>query len=174
MKSKFLTICFSAVPGLGHLYLGLMNRGLQIMLLFGGLILFITLSNIGAFAIILPIIWFYSMFDALQHHQLIQDGIFEDHPLPLLNKLLISHKWIAYFLIGSGLFIMAERVVYILGRYFGIYTFYFHELRTFVVAFIFVFIGIRLLNMKKNPSKQQQEADDVETIEVTRGDQYEK
>jgi len=71
-KNSFLTFLFSIIPGCGLMYLGYMKKGLQVMLTFaaagfiGG---FFTSYNIGwlqgFFFLLLPVIWFYQMFDAM-------------------------------------------------------------------------------------------------------------
>jgi len=73
IKNKFLTLFFAAIPGCGHMYLGYMKKGVQFMLMFA---IFAFLGWVAAvnivsqtlllfFVIILPIIWFYQMFDAM-------------------------------------------------------------------------------------------------------------
>ena len=63
-KSRLFSLLCACWPGAGEMYLGLMNRGLAIMLLFWGII------AVGAFGFVipmflLPVIWFYSFFDTL-------------------------------------------------------------------------------------------------------------
>lgn len=72
-SERFYTIILSFVPGLGHFQLGLINRGLTFLIGFFGLgtmIVFISVfTDQGAFMVflgILPIIWVYNMFDAVQ------------------------------------------------------------------------------------------------------------
>lgn len=64
-KNKWATIILSALPGVGHMYLGWKNRGFLFMLTF---FLSIVISDwIGSRLSFIPIvIWFYSLFDALQ------------------------------------------------------------------------------------------------------------
>ncbi len=71
MKSK--TIMLSIIPGLGHMYLGLTQRGITFLISFIGLfaiIVFISaVMSSGAilvFLLALPVIWIYGMFDAVQ------------------------------------------------------------------------------------------------------------
>lgn len=73
-KNKFLTFIFSTIPGCGHMYLGYMKRGAEFMMMFAAsiylAILFtgfrFRLEVIGViFMILIPIIWFYQMFDAM-------------------------------------------------------------------------------------------------------------
>ncbi|MED4955680.1 hypothetical protein P9747_13160 [Paenibacillus macerans] len=72
-SEKFFTILLSFVPGLGHFQLGLMQRGLSFLVAFFGLItvlIFVTSvtheSGFLLFLGLLPIIWLYAMFDAVQ------------------------------------------------------------------------------------------------------------
>lgn len=72
-SERFYTIILSFVPGLGHFQLGLMNRGITLLASFLGLgimVFFVTiLSSRGEFLIfllLLPVIWFYGFFDAMQ------------------------------------------------------------------------------------------------------------
>lgn len=80
MKRKFLVGLFSFfVPGTGHFYLGLMHKGLLIMMMFIFNIaatVFATEANsfnsnaylplIVVLGCLIPVIYFYSLFDALQ------------------------------------------------------------------------------------------------------------
>ena len=69
--NKFLTVLFSFIPGAGHMYLGLMRRGISLMLGF-------ALSIFGAayfsmhpyirlllylFGMFIPVMWFIAFFD---------------------------------------------------------------------------------------------------------------
>lgn len=155
MKSKFVTLFFSLIPGVGHLYLGLMNRGLQFLLTFATAIIVMAFLEVGGLFVFLPVIWFYSLFDALQQHQLIQEGIYEDRPLPFWSKLYFSHKWIAYSLIGVGAYIIFERLLRFVSRFFLInYHYYLNDLRSFLVAAILIFIGYRLLLSTRTRAKK--------------------
>lgn len=58
-KAMFLSI----IPGLGHMYLGLMNQGVQIMFTFFLTMYLGDLLEIGLIKMLIPVIWFYCMFD---------------------------------------------------------------------------------------------------------------
>lgn len=91
-REKSRTIMLSLLPGLGHMSIGLMQRGITLLISFIGLfaiIVFLSvIMNTGAlliFLLALPVIWIYSMFDAIQQlhakqrgEQLIDRAIFED------------------------------------------------------------------------------------------------
>ncbi|WP_435925342.1 hypothetical protein [Paenibacillus sp. DYY-L-2] len=72
-KERFFTILLSFIPGLGHFQLGIMQRGLSFLIMFFGLItmLFVVTGVTHEpvfllFLALLPIIWLYCMFDAVQ------------------------------------------------------------------------------------------------------------
>lgn len=80
-QERFFTIVLSFVPGVGHFQLGLMNRGITLLTAFLGtaiMIFFITvLTSRGEFLIflaILPVIWVYGFFDAMQQLSKKQKG----------------------------------------------------------------------------------------------------
>lgn len=65
-------ILLSFIPGAGHFYLGLMQRGLVIMMTFFGLLTLISLLStltrtnlFFVFLFALPVIWIYSLFDSI-------------------------------------------------------------------------------------------------------------
>lgn len=70
VKRKWAAFLLAVIPGLGHLYLGLNRQGLKFMI---GAFLSITLIPMMpmVFPFVLAIIWFYSLFDALQKATLI-------------------------------------------------------------------------------------------------------
>ncbi len=74
-RSRFIAFLLSMVPGGGYLYLGLMRRGLQTMLLFFGTIFVSATIQMEALtALILPIIFFYTVFDTQQFVKKINHG----------------------------------------------------------------------------------------------------
>jgi hypothetical protein len=64
-KSKFLTFCFSLLPGAGHMYMGFMKMGLSFMAMFFFGIFLSSFLDIGPLLVVLPLIWFYSFFDCI-------------------------------------------------------------------------------------------------------------
>ena len=72
-SERFFTIVLSIIPGLGHFQLGLMNRGLTLLVSFFGLcamIIFVTFLSgnpvFFVFSIMLLVIWIYGFFDVMQ------------------------------------------------------------------------------------------------------------
>ncbi|WP_254438249.1 multi-tm2 domain protein [Paenibacillus sp. DCT19] len=86
---RFFTILLSFIPGLGHLHMGLLHRGLSFLIAFFGsfaMMVFVASitneENFLMFLLILPVIWVYCMFDAVQHIHRKQAGeVLEDRTL---------------------------------------------------------------------------------------------
>ncbi|WP_370874774.1 multi-tm2 domain protein [Paenibacillus tundrae] len=86
---RFFTILLSFIPGLGHLHMGLLHRGLSFLIAFFGsfaMMVFVASitneENFLMFLLILPVIWVYCMFDAVQHIHRKQAGeVIEDRTL---------------------------------------------------------------------------------------------
>lgn len=102
LKSGFLTVFFSFLPGLGHYYLGLSKRGLNLMVMFFGLIFLVSLTpNVLNFPIGLgfPILWFYAQFDALKYRSLINQGAsFADEPVLPQMMRYINIKYLGWLI----------------------------------------------------------------------------
>lgn len=145
MKTKFFTFVLSFIPGVGHLYLGLLTRGLHFMLLFFGGVFIVFLTEMEELIILMPIIWFYSLFDALQKYDLLKEGIVEDTPLIQVGQVRSYHRILAYGLIGVGGYLLLERLVQFISSYFEHSWSIMHEFRLVAVALVFILIGFRLL-----------------------------
>ncbi len=72
-QEKTRTIALSMVPGLGHMSMGLMQRGISFLVSFVGvlvIILFLSMvmhtGIILVFLLVLPVIWVYGIFDVIQ------------------------------------------------------------------------------------------------------------
>ena len=119
-KSKFWAFLLSLVPGLGYLYLGLMNRGLQTMIIFFGSI-FVT-SFIGfeeLMALVLPVVLFYSIFDTQQLINKFREGVLiEDKPFIDIKNIPFNQKWLGYALIVIGFLAMMQNLPFIIPFWF--------------------------------------------------------
>ena len=146
-KSKTLTFFLSALPGLGHYYLGQMNRGLQMMALFFGSMFLLSFLRLD-FAYVIIIIWFYSLFDVLQQHRKINEQKeLIDPPLLSWEKLLPKKHWIGWFLIIIGLYSLLNRISLELGWE------YYSLLRSITLSLILIIVGIYLISGKRLFSK---------------------
>ena len=69
-KNKVLFFFFSLIPGAAHMYIGLVKRGLVIMLAFVAAIGFPVICDLPVLLVVLPVLWFYSFFDAWNKYNL--------------------------------------------------------------------------------------------------------
>jgi hypothetical protein len=74
-RSPGLTVVLSFLPGLGHLYLGLYQRGMVFFAAFAAAIWLTEHSEAG---ILIPFIWFFGLIDAYRQAQLINAGMLPD------------------------------------------------------------------------------------------------
>lgn len=106
-KNKVLATLLSIFPGAGHLYLGLQRRGIQLMAAFLFSIYIIDTLRLSIFLFLIPIIWFYSFFDALQHASK-STGDVKD--VPIVSWLINHQKWVGFGLLALGLFYLIDRL----------------------------------------------------------------
>ncbi|MFY4774997.1 hypothetical protein [Metabacillus sp. RGM 3146] len=74
MKNFAATVIMSVLPGLGHLYLGLSRRGIQLMIGAFVCIAFIPVLPM-VFPFALTVLWFFSFFDALKRLTIINNYV---------------------------------------------------------------------------------------------------
>ncbi len=166
-KSKFLTILFGLFPGAGHMYLGLMNRGLQLMVAFWGLMGIGGFLNLGFLLFLLPVIWCYAFFEILNLYDLTpeereariaNDTIFDGRLYDAGKRFFHNHtRGIGIALILVGLYSVLARIFsplfYILEeRYGSFWGYYLQEMvPTLVVALLVILLGVRLIRGKSTP-----------------------
>lgn len=88
-KGFWLFIC-SLIPGAGELYMGFRKMGLSIMILFWGCIACASLLGFNALIFLLPIIWFYSFFNAHNLKSLTEEEFLtiEDHAVLSMDAVI--------------------------------------------------------------------------------------
>jgi len=117
-KSPLFAFLLSLVPGAGYMYLGLMNRGLQTLILFFGTIFVADITNIGIVSLVIPVLMFYSIFDTLQIVRNIRQGIVvEDRPLVDLGGCPDWQNYVGYFLLGIGVLALINNYIPYLSNY---------------------------------------------------------
>lgn len=143
-KSKSLTFFLSFVPGLGHFYLGQMNRGLQMMLLFFGSFFLFDFIGLQGFPFFIPVIWFYSLFDSLeQHRKICKDQIIIDPPLFSWETFKIKKQWIGWGMIIFGVYMVFDKISYLFFDWRINQT-----LKSILFAVILIIIGLYILSGK--------------------------
>lgn len=112
-KRPWLVFLLSMIPGVGYLYLGLMRRGLQAMVIFYGTIFIAAALNFGQItAFVLPVAFFYTVFDTLQLLKRINDGQkVEDTLLFEMEALESRHLLLGYGFIFLGVIALAGNLL---------------------------------------------------------------
>lgn len=88
-KNKRLFFLFSLIPGAAHMYIGLVKRGLVIMLALVAGAGLAMMADTPAFLLVLPVLWFYSFFDAWNKYHLPEEKLtkVQDDFLFFLNAM---------------------------------------------------------------------------------------
>lgn len=74
-RSGFLTFLTALIPGVGYMYLGLIKKGIQVLLIFLLVGPFFRLLGLGFLAWIVQItIWFYTFFDTFSVARMLDMG----------------------------------------------------------------------------------------------------
>ncbi len=108
-KSKTLATVLSIFPGAGHMYLGLQKRGLQLMAAFLLGIYILDILRLSLFLFLIPIIWFYSFFDALQKVSMQGEEELED--TPVISYFVNHQKWFGIGMLALGLYYLVANVI---------------------------------------------------------------
>ena len=126
-KSKFLTFCFSLLPGAGHMYMGFMKMGLSFMAMFFFGIFLSSFLDIGPLLVVLPLIWFYSFFDCInkryssdEEFLLLEDNyLFSADELVKIDKgMFKKHRLLGgVLLIFLGGYLIWNNIINSLSRY---------------------------------------------------------
>lgn len=111
--NKLYTFLLSIVPGAGHMYLGLMKKGLQFMFLFFGVIVITDLIySARSFTILNIVIWFYAFFDAYHSRRKLEAGMSVEEDLFSELKLSSANpKYVGIGLVTLGVIVLFQQVV---------------------------------------------------------------
>lgn len=140
---KLIAVILSCIPGAGHMYLGLQKEGLQFMCMFFFTAFLMGWLNMSLFFFILPVIWFYSLFDAYHHSQGEPVERWEDD-LFVVSWLKERPKWVGWGLVILGCIAIIERIIT------PLLDWQVRQLlQTGLVALILIVLGIRLITGKK-------------------------
>jgi hypothetical protein len=183
-KSKFFTFIFSMMFGAGQMYMGFMKEGISIMTAAAIVIFTGTWLNIGPVLFILPVLWCYGFFDAMNKRSMPDEAFhaLEDHYLFIENydgkqisKLASKHtNSIAALLIIVGISILGQNfLTYILNivdtsfgqRFYSFVNSLRWDLPRLIFSGIIIYIGVKMILGKK---KELYEYDDtiIHTTEV--------
>lgn len=148
-KNRTLAILFGLMPGAGHMYLGLLKQGIELMSIFLLGFFLTDWLNLSIFMIVVPLVWFYSFFDVLNKSssdQPLMDGDiaifswFEKSSLSPSKR----NKIIAYILIILGIICLFEKTVFPVAERYIDWELK-HYIETGIVSILFILGGIKLL-----------------------------
>lgn len=152
--STFWTTIFSFIPGAGHMYLGMMKRGFQLMVGFFLMIgLASSLYSSDIFNFFAVVIWFYNVFDCYNIRKRIKEGKYVEEDVILdINIKNINLLYLGIGLIAFGGIVLIDelftRLMFMLNRS-GIYYDIFRIIRSSVVPVLLIVCGIFMLKKHK-------------------------
>ncbi|CAG7652427.1 hypothetical protein PAESOLCIP111_06533 [Paenibacillus solanacearum] len=149
-KNKTMATLLAMFPGAGHMYLGLQKRGLQFMAAFLFSIYIMDTLRLSLFLFLIPILWFYSFFDALQHISKV--GREELRDVPIVDWLIHHQRWIGLAILGLGVYYLFDQVLvnaldlWLTAEQMRRFTYWFDRyFQTTIVCVLLIGGGIRLL-----------------------------
>ena len=99
LSRRTLATILSVIPGVGHLYMGYRNQGLCFLAAFFGVSAIHEVMHLEILEFILPVIWFYAIFDAWHKSDTVSQETWEN------NKAfnIKWYKWLGWGLIVIGI-----------------------------------------------------------------------
>ncbi len=167
-RGKFLTMCFSLMPGAGHMYMGFMKTGLSLMTAFLILVFLSSWLSLGPLLFILPLIWFYAFFDCLnkrfssdEEFTAMEDNyLFSmDRLLRLDGELFNKHRLLSgIVLLLLGVYLLMDNLLRSVSEYIPseVYNAVYNFIRLspqIIVGIAIIALGIRLIMGKKRESE---------------------
>lgn len=163
-KNSFLTFIFAFLPGGGQMYMGFMKEGISLLSVFALIIFLGSWLNISPITFVLPVIWFYSFFDAMNKMSLTNEQLekledkylFQLDKLPSFNpNLFIKYKlYIALLFIFVGLSILWDNTLSVFSVFFPVYVTDIlyrisDKVPQLIISFLIISVGIKLITGKK-------------------------
>ncbi|MBP3966907.1 hypothetical protein [Paenibacillus lignilyticus] len=152
-RSRWLSTVLSILPGAGHMYLGLQKRGLQLMAGFLLSIYLLDVLQLSLFLFMVPLLWCFSFFDALQQQSRLNNGEGQLEDVPIVDWLIHRQKWLGIALVALGLYYTADRLLLdYVQRVWGDWQltsdirYYF---KTVITALLLIGAGVKLLSGSK-------------------------
>lgn len=163
-RSSFFSFLCAFVPGAGEMYMGLMNRGTSVMLLFWSVIAFSAIFGLDFFLFLLPVIWFYSFFESLNLRKMTYEQLsaIPDEMIFGLDAMTLGrirslaqgrHLLAGGLCIALGAYMLYDGVLMrrwgnILWERFPFLYELLRSLPTLLVAFAIIFLGLHLVRGK--------------------------
>jgi len=147
-NGKILALTFSIIPGAGHMYIGQMEKGVQLMVAFFLTLYLSDFLNLSLLLMIAPILWFYSIFDIL--HKVSNPDKLQDSSTFLADFFQESQfsrkagKYLGIGLIAIGCIMIFDKIA--LPQIETLFDYRIREyIRTGVIAILFILGGIKLI-----------------------------
>ncbi len=176
-RRAFWTVLFSFFPGAGHMFMGFMKQGLSLMAAALGLVLVSFSLRLEPLLIMMPLIWFYSFFDALNKSSLPDEDFYtlEDSFMFSLDKLAHSdwsflrnyQSFVGWLAVVIGSSMVLSNLWYLISDYFPEYRNLVWRLSDslprMLISLFIIAIGVRLIVGKRKetigllPPAQQEE-----------------
>ncbi len=187
-KSRFLTFCFSCMPGAGHMYMGFMKQGISLMVGFFAFIALADMLSMNIMGFAAMIWWFASFFDANNKSALSDDEFYslEDNCFfgddSGLNKLFKGKQRliVAGVFIFVGISALWRNIMDVIYAFIPdnykhtVWSFGVEKMPKFIFAIIIIIIGIWLIMGKKteldNEEMIETEDKKEEVLEIEKGD----
>lgn len=168
-RNSFWTFVFSLIPGAGQMYLGLMKKGVFLMLIFCILFALSTFLQLTFLAVLLPVIWFYAFFDSMNARRWTDQQVyyanaeFDKWLSGLLSRDVKGtigkrHAWIGWGCVVLGVVTLLQMVIYpIWEGYFHMEPWIwgiFNKLPTLLICLAIILLGVYLVKGKKAPKEE--------------------
>lgn len=176
-KSSFFTFCCAFIPGAGQMYLGMMKKGVTIMLLFFALMGFAGFFHLEFLLFLLPVIWFYSFFDTLNIKWMTQEKrqeLDEKFSSELFSGTQFPKRWIETLrgkhsllagggLIALGIYLIFSNIVRpivreifeIYGIDFWLFSYVIRMIPSLIISIAIIALGVHLVRGKKSPASEK-------------------
>ncbi len=152
---KIIAVALSVVPGAGHMYLGLLKQGAQFMTAFFFFLCLSSWLNLEILVFVLPVIWFYSIFDAYHLLEEESEGLRPDES-PLFTWLSRHPSWMGWSLIILGVIVILQRIITPVIQSM-LNPDLFNYIDTGIVALILIIGGVLLLKGSPKPAEAEKE-----------------
>jgi len=150
---KLIAVGLSIFPGAGHMYLGLLRQGAQIMAAFFLALCLVSFLDLRVLIFVLPVIWFYSLFDVCHLLDEESDGMRPDTSM-VFDWFTDHPHWLGWGLIILGILVIVQKVLspalgYMLSPMVKNY------IETCLVALLLIGGGIKLLTGSKSDTNDE-------------------
>lgn len=167
-KNRLLLFLFSFMPGAGQMYLNMMKKGLILMTLFCGVTFCAAFFYFELLLALLPVIWFYSFFDALNSGHLTYEeriaadsdfmmGLYQITSGDTKSLLKKGHAFLGVICVLLGIYILFDNVfrdlLWSLDNYLPGFRGIFHKFPTLLIAVFIIVWGVRLVRGDRKAEK---------------------